>query len=89
MSLALFDLDNTLIAGDSDHLWGDFLVAEGLVDPDKHKALNEHYYQQYQQGQLDIDEYLSFALGPMAGMTPETLSALQDKFLKKLSLIHI
>ena len=56
MGLALFDLDNTLIAGDSDHLWGDFLVAEGLVDPDKHKALNEHYYQQYQQGQLDIDE---------------------------------
>ena len=83
MGLALFDLDNTLIAGDSDHLWGDFLVAEGLVDPDQHKALNEHYYQQYQQGQLDIDEYLSFALGPMAGMTPETLSALQNKFLKK------
>ncbi len=83
MGLALFDLDNTLVAGDSDHLWGDFLVSEGLVDPDKHKALNEHYYRQYQQGQLDIDEYLSFALGPMAGMTPETLSALQDKFLKK------
>ena len=83
MGLALFDLDNTLIAGDSDHLWGDFMVTEGLVDPDKHKALNEHYYRQYQQGQLDIDEYLSFALGPMAGMTPETLSALQDKFLKK------
>ena len=83
MGLALFDLDNTLIAGDSDHLWGDFLVAEGLVDTDKHKALNEHYYQQYQQGTLDIDEYLSFALGPMAGMTPETLSTLQDKFLKK------
>ncbi len=83
MGLALFDLDNTLIAGDSDHLWGDFLVAEGLVDPDQHKALNEHYYQQYQQGQLNIDEYLSFALGPMAGMTPEALSALQNKFLKK------
>jgi len=83
MGLALFDLDNTLIAGDSDHLWGDFLVAEGLVDTDIHKALNEHYYQQYQQGTLDIDEYLSFALGPMAGMTPETLSTLQDKFLKK------
>ena len=83
MGLALFDLDNTLIAGDSDHLWGDFLVSEGLVDPVKYRALNEHYYQQYQQGQLDIDEYLSFALGPMAGMTPETLSTLQDKFLKK------
>ena len=83
MGLALFDLDNTLIAGDSDHLWGEFLVSERLVDPVKHKAHNEHYYQKYQQGQLDIDEYLSFALGPMAGMTPERLSALQNKFLKK------
>ena len=82
MGLALFDLDNTLIAGDSDHLWGSFLVVEGLVDPDRHKALNEYYYQQYQQGRLDIEEYLSFALGPMAGMTPETLSVLQGKFLK-------
>ena len=82
MGLALFDLDNTLIAGDSDHLWGSFLVEEGLVDPHRHKALNEYYYQQYQQGRLDIDEYLSFALGPMAGMTPETLSVLQGKFLK-------
>jgi HAD superfamily hydrolase (TIGR01490 family) len=82
MGLALFDLDNTLIAGDSDHLWGSFLVVEGLVDPDRHKALNEYYYQQYRQGRLDIDEYLSFALGPMAGMTPETLSVLQGKFLK-------
>ena len=60
MGLALFDLDNTLIAGDSDHLWGDFLVAEGLVDATTHKALNEHYYQQYQQGLLDINEYLSY-----------------------------
>ena len=82
MGLALFDLDNTLIAGDSDHLWGDFVIAEGLADPDEHKVQNEHYYQQYQQGQLDIEAYLSFALGPMAGLTPETLSALQDKFLK-------
>ena len=39
MGLALFDLDNTLIAGDSDHLWGDFLVNQGLVDPQTHKAL--------------------------------------------------
>ena len=83
MGLALFDLDNTLISGDSDHLWGDFLVAEGLVESGKHKALNEYYYLQYQQGQLDIDEYLSFALGPMTGMTPQQLSGLQEKFLKE------
>ena len=83
MGLTLFDLDNTLIAGDSDHLWGDFLVNQGLVDPKTHKALNELFYRQYQEGQLDIDEYLSFALGPMAGMTPESLSALQRIFVKE------
>ena len=83
MGLALFDLDNTLIAGDSDHLWGDFLVNQGLVDPQTHKAQNELFYRQYQEGRLDIDEYLSFALGPMAGMTPESLSALQRIFVKE------
>jgi HAD superfamily phosphoserine phosphatase-like hydrolase len=82
MGLALFDLDNTLIAGDSDHLWGDFLVNQGLVDPQTHKAQNELFYRQYQEGQLDIDEYLSFALGPMAGMTRESLSALHRIFVK-------
>ena len=82
MSLALFDLDNTLIAGDSDHLWGDFLVAQGRVDGREHKALNAHFYELYKKGELDIDEYLAFALGPMAGMTPETLAPLQRQFLR-------
>ncbi|MEL0152782.1 MAG: haloacid dehalogenase-like hydrolase, partial [Halieaceae bacterium] len=52
MSLALFDLDNTLIAGDSDHLWGDFLVAKGRVDGREHKALNAHFYALYKKGEL-------------------------------------
>jgi HAD superfamily hydrolase (TIGR01490 family) len=82
MSLALFDLDNTLIAGDSDHLWGDFLVAQSRVDGREHKALNAHFYALYKKGELDIDEYLAFALGPMAGMTPESLAPLQRQFLR-------
>ena len=80
MSLALFDLDNTLIAGDSDHLWGDFLVAHGRVDGREHKALNAHFYELYKKGELDIDEYLAFALGPMAGMTPESLAPFNVSF---------
>ena len=82
MGLALFDLDNTLIAGDSDHLWGDFLVSQGRVDAIEHKALNAHFYDQYKNGGLNIDEYLAFALGPMAGMTKETLAPLQRQFVR-------
>lgn len=82
MGLALFDLDNTLIAGDSDHLWGDFLVSQGRVDAIEHKALNAHFYDQYKNGELNIDEYLAFALGPMAGMTKETLAPLQRQFIR-------
>ena len=82
MGLALFDLDNTLIAGDSDHLWGDFLVSQGRVDAIEHKALNAHFYDQYKNGELNIDEYLAFALGPMAGMTKETLAPLQRQFVR-------
>ena len=82
MGLALFDLDNTLIAGDSDHLWGDFLVSQGRVDASEHKALNAHFYDQYKNGELNIDEYLTFALGPMAGMTKETLAPLQRQFVR-------
>ena len=82
MGLALFDLDNTLIAGDSDHLWGDFLVSQGRVDAIEHKALNADFYDQYKNGELNIDEYLAFALGPMAGMTKETLAPLQRQFVR-------
>ena len=82
MGLALFDLDNTLIAGDSDHLWGDFLVSQGRVDATEHKALNAHFYDQYKNGELNIDEYLAFALGPMTGMTKEALVPLQRQFLR-------
>lgn len=82
MGLALFDLDNTLIAGDSDHLWGDFLVSQGRVDATEHKALNAHFYDQYKNGELNIDEYLAFALGPMTGMKKETLAPLQRQFVR-------
>lgn len=65
MSLALFDLDNTLIAGDSDHAWGDFLVHKGLVDAEVYKTTNDRFYREYQQGTLDIHEYLAFSLRPL------------------------
>jgi len=81
LSLAIFDLDNTLIAGDSDHRWGEFLCAEGLVDAEHHALENDAFYHAYQHGGLDIQAYLAFALGPVAGMSVAEVSALQERFM--------
>lgn len=83
MALAIFDLDNTLIAGDSDHAWGQFLVEQNLVDPDLFKQKNDYYYQQYQLGQLNILEYLEFALQPLTTFPREELFALRKRFVSE------
>lgn len=82
MALAIFDLDNTLINGDSDHRWGEFLCAEGLVDPKSFGQENDRFYQDYQAGKLDIQAYLQFALRPLAGRTVEEVAQLQQRFMK-------
>ncbi len=84
MPLALFDLDNTLIAGDSDYAWGEFLVHENKVDPDHYKRMNQQFYEDYQQGELDIFEYLRFALAPLAALEPQELVELHRKFMNKV-----
>lgn len=63
MRLALFDLDGTLIPGDSDHAFGEFMVDQGWVDADLHRRRNDAFYRQYQAGTLDIDEYIEFTTG--------------------------
>ena len=63
MNLALFDLDGTLIPGDSDHAFGEFMVALGWADADEHRRRNDAFYRQYQAGTLDIHEYIDFATG--------------------------
>ena len=62
----IFDLDNTLLDGDSDYLWGQFLVEEGRVDGESYERQNREFYQQYQAGTLDIDAFASFSLAPLA-----------------------
>ncbi len=81
MTLAIFDLDNTLLGGDSDHAWGEFLVDRQWVDAEEHRQRNDEFYRQYQQGGLDIDAYLRFALGPIAGHRVEELQPLHDDFM--------
>lgn len=81
MSLAIFDLDNTLIAGDSDHRWGEFLVHKALVDREVYKARNDDFYRAYQDGTLDIQEYLTFALAPFSQLSDEQIAQLQREFM--------
>lgn len=63
--LALFDLDNTLLAGDSDHAWGEFLISRKLVDEAAHREANDRFYEDYLAGALDIHAWLAFTLGPV------------------------
>jgi HAD superfamily hydrolase (TIGR01490 family) len=84
MALAIFDLDNTLIAGDSDHLWGGFLVAQGLVDGAQYARANDRFYQEYRDGTLDIDAFLRFALSPLRDHPRDLLEALRERFVAEI-----
>ena len=81
VALAIFDLDNTLLAGDSDHGWGEFLVEQGLVDETLFKEKNDYYYEQYQAGALDILGYLEFSLQPLTQHPLDTLHELRSQFV--------
>jgi HAD superfamily hydrolase (TIGR01490 family) len=82
MRLALFDLDNTLLAGDSDYEWGQFLVDRGILEREAYEAQNRGYYEQYVAGTLDIHEYLGFALRPLAAHTGAELARWHADFMQ-------
>jgi HAD superfamily hydrolase (TIGR01490 family) len=81
MRLALFDLDNTLLAGDSDYEWGQFLVDRGVLERAAYEAQNRAYFDQYVAGTLDIHEYLGFALRPLAQHSAEDLARWHADFM--------
>ena len=83
MALALFDLDNTLLADDSDFLWGCFLVDKGLVDKAAYDDANKRFYDEYKQGTLDILKFLAFSLKPLSQYPREKLDVLHAEFMKK------
>ena len=83
MSLAIFDLDNTLIADDSDYLWGQFLVDQGIVDKNLYESANAKFYDDYKQGSLDIVEFLRFSLQPLADNNPEQLYQWRVQFIEE------
>lgn len=83
MALAIFDLDHTLLAGDSDHAWGQFLVDNKIVDPSHYEQQNNYFYEQYQSGGLNIDEYLSFVLKPLTENPLALMLELRARFIEE------
>lgn len=82
MNLVLFDLDNTLLAGDSDYEWGQFLIARGAVDGPHYEAKNKAFYDDYKAGRLDIHAFLAFALRPLATHTRAQLDAWHAEYMQ-------
>ena len=82
MTLALFDLDNTLLRGDSDYEWGQFLVKQGLVDAEAYEIANKRFYEEYKQGTLDIREFSAFSFTPLSQHTMHTLADLHQQFMQ-------
>lgn len=83
VSLAIFDLDHTLLAGDSDVEWGKFLVARGLVDGPEYERKNQWFYEEYKAGRLDIYEFLDFALKPLSEHDRATLNAWHREYMEQ------
>jgi HAD superfamily hydrolase (TIGR01490 family) len=83
MTLAIFDLDHTLITGDSDYLWGEYMVENNIVDEQEFRARNEIYYQDYQRGTLDNKQYLKFALQPLTQYSIEELNTWRADYVEK------
>ena len=83
MNLAIFDLDNTLLAGDSDFQWGQFMMEEGLLEREKHEARNIEFYEDYKAGRLDIDAFLEFQLKPLSDHPRARLDELHKQYMAR------
>lgn len=83
MHLALFDLDNTLLAGDSDYLWGRFLVDAGVVDATAYESANRRFHEQYKAGELDIHAFQRFSLQPLIDNSLDEMRALRERFVEE------
>lgn len=83
MTLAIFDLDNTLLRGDSDHAWGEFIAGLGIVDGKSYREKNDAFYEDYCRGALDIFAYQRFVLQPLAGLSMPELARWHEQFMRE------
>lgn len=84
MALAIFDLDHTLLNGDSDYSWGQFLCRKGIVDADEYTRINKKFYEDYERGDLDIQAFLEFALKSLKDNDLDTLNQLHAEFMQEV-----
>ena len=82
MNLALFDLDNTLLSGDSDFEWSQFLIDQGVLERELFEAKNQTFYDQYKAGSLNINEFLDFQLKPLSRHSRKVLDAWHEDFMR-------
>ena len=83
-NLAIFDLDNTILNGDSDYSWINFLIDIEYVDKDEYERKNQYFYDKYYEGTLDYDEWAEFALSTIKGKQPNDLKDLINKFMSSV-----
>ena len=83
MALAIFDLDKTLIGGDSDFLWDEFMSEIGAVDPNSYQKKNQYFFDEYAKGKLNINEYLEFCLEPLSQNSMTTLNTWHQDFMQQ------
>lgn len=83
MNLVLFDLDNTLLSGDSDFEWSQFLIEQGVLDRELFEAKNLAFYEQYKAGTLDIHEFLDFQLKPLSHHARKVLDTWHEEFMRR------
>jgi HAD superfamily hydrolase (TIGR01490 family) len=83
-NLAIFDLDNTILNGDSDYSWINFLIDMEYVDKDEYERKNQYFYDKYYEGTLDYDEWAEFALSTIKGKKPNDLKDLITKFMSSV-----
>ena len=83
MNLALFDLDNTLLTGDSDFEWAQFLIEKGVLDREVYEAQNRQFYEAYKAGTLDIHKFLDFQLKPLSRHPRSQLDEWHAEFMQE------
>ena len=81
MALALFDLDNTLLQGDSDYAWCEFLIDKGVLEGEAFREANDRFYRDYEAGTLDMQEYLAFQLKPLGEHSMEELYRWREEYV--------
>jgi HAD superfamily hydrolase (TIGR01490 family) len=81
LDLILFDLDNTLLAGDSDYEWAQYLIEKGVRDRAEHEVKNLRFYEAYKAGTLDIHEFLNYQLKPLASYPQKKLKKWREEYV--------